>query len=90
MDMTFIIGYNPDNITLKSLCTCVSCESKIRSMYKSEASEYREYDWNNIIKNSYDVDNVEGHVYDYKCASCVSDREYGARYNRLHPIKEFI
>ena len=42
--------------------------------------------------SSFDVNRIDGFVYDYKCHTCVSDRDYnmGNRYNETHPIKEFM
>jgi len=75
-------------IPLPSLTTnremCISCNKRIhvKVEYVSEFDR----------TSSYDVNDIEGHVYDYKCHTCVSDRDYnmGNRYNETHPIKEFM
>ena len=48
-------------------------------------------DFKNVIKTSSEIEDVND-VYDYKCNTCVSDRDYNMsnRYNITHPIKEFM
>jgi len=61
---------------------CVSCDKRIRTSIignkKYSTFIYREFDVNDI--------------YEYKCNSCVSDRDYNMsdRYNDSHPIKEYM
>ena len=45
-----------------------------------------------LFNSSNDVERIEGHVYDYKCNKCCSDRDYNMsdKYNISHPIKEYM
>lgn len=84
-------------IPLKSLLQdrtrCISCDKKIyrwvKMCYTSNRSDSILVD-SHYCYSSRDVDNIDGHVYDYKCASCISDRDYNMtdRYNITHPIRE--
>ena len=88
-------------IPLKSLLQdrtrCISCNKKIRSQITADYYVSGRYDmgrWisNELYTSSYDVNNIDSHVYDYKCNSCISDRGYNMsdKYNITHPIKEFM
>ena len=77
---------------------CVSCNKKIykfdRMYYEDSVYGKWEGKWidTRLFNSSNDVERIEGHVYDYKCAKCCSDRDYNMsdRYNTTHPIKEFM
>ena len=86
-------------IPLKSLLQdktrCISCNKKIRSPIKADYYDVSRYKMGRLISNelytsSYDVNDIDDHVYDYKCNSCISDREYNMtdKYNITHPIRE--
>ena len=61
---------------------CVSCNKRIRTSIignkKYSTFIYREF-------NIHDI-------YEYKCNSCISDRDYNMsdKYNLSHPIKEYM
>jgi len=61
---------------------CVSCNKCIRTSIVGDQRpnlyEYKEFDVHEF--------------YDYKCNSCISDRDYNMsnRYNMTHKIKEFM
>ena len=75
-------------IPLPSLFTnrerCISCNKRIhaRVEYMSEFDR----------TSSFDVNRIDGFVYDYKCHTCVSDRDYNMsdRYNITHPVREYM
>ena len=79
---------------------CVSCDKRISDVsgYIADNDYYvGTLEWNSNWQSFNDnhatlVDNDDGHIYDYKCKSCIADREYnmGNRYNKTHPQREYM
>ena len=78
---------------------CVSCNKRIKMERQTYYESGGKYDnWCGRVHMVYeyissnDVERIEGHVYDYKCSKCCSDRDYNMsdKYNITHPIKEFM
>ena len=78
---------------------CVSCNKKIKTERQTFYESGNKFNrWNGRVLMIYDyissndVERIEGHVYDYKCNKCCSDRDYNMsdKYNISHPIKEYM
>jgi len=78
---------------------CISCDGILHKVkgyfynnwYNVDQLEWVRYNWEEYYDNVTKLINSDdGHIYDYQCSSCVSDREYGSRYNITHPQKEYM
>ena len=78
---------------------CLSCDKRIKDVSGYIIDNYHTHTlkwnctWESFNSNHATlVDSDDGHIYDYKCKSCIADREYnmGNKYNKTHPQKEYM
>ena len=84
----------PSIVRSNSRCICCNRKIKMEKQMYYESNQTKGSKVHNIYDyvSSDDVNYIDGHVYDYKCNRCCTDRDYNMsdRYNITHPIKEFM